>query len=149
MSYCRWSSDDFRCDVYCYCDGSGWRIYVAGRRHVPVEPLPDPAPEGDTDAWVERMVRVSQMIQDATLVDIGGPLDGESYHEPTPGDAADRLEEIRAAGYIVPQYAIDELRAEAAADTGERAYTEDDFARDLAQGIRDIAGTNIASDPHE
>ena len=21
MSYCRWSSDDFQCDIYCYCGG--------------------------------------------------------------------------------------------------------------------------------
>ena len=23
MSYCRWSSDNFQCDVYCYADVSG------------------------------------------------------------------------------------------------------------------------------
>lgn len=35
MSYCRWSCDDFECDLYCYSDVSGgWTIHVAANRHV-------------------------------------------------------------------------------------------------------------------
>lgn len=43
---------------------------------------------------------------------IGLPYDGESFNDPTPGECADRLEQLRAIGYIVPQSAIDRLRAE-------------------------------------
>jgi hypothetical protein len=33
MSYCRWSSDFFECDVYVYANVSGmWTTHVAGRR---------------------------------------------------------------------------------------------------------------------
>lgn len=40
MSYCRWSSDHFECDVYVYEDVSGgWTTHVAGRRQR--NPLPD------------------------------------------------------------------------------------------------------------
>lgn len=38
MSYCRWSSDFFQCDVYVYEDvAGGWTTHVAGRRlkHAP------------------------------------------------------------------------------------------------------------------
>ena len=40
--------------------------------------------------------------------------DGQDFDEPTPGAAADRLEKLRAEGKEVPQFAIDELREEAA-----------------------------------
>lgn len=41
MSYCRWSSDNWRCDVYVYQDtNGGWTTHVAGRRHV-LPPIPD------------------------------------------------------------------------------------------------------------
>lgn len=34
MSYCRWSSDDFQCDVYCYEADEGFIIHVAVSRPV-------------------------------------------------------------------------------------------------------------------
>lgn len=39
---------------------------------------------------------------------------GENFCDGGAGDAADRLEELRARGRLVPQYAIDALRAIAA-----------------------------------
>ena len=37
MSYCRWSSDRFQCDLYCYEDASGgWTTHVAGNRPEPI-----------------------------------------------------------------------------------------------------------------
>lgn len=123
MAYCRWSSDDFLCDVYCYADVGGWyQIYVAGNRRRFTEPLPPPLDVSmDDPTWpekyVERHQRVMGLVKDTPTEPIGGPLDGEDYRETTPAAAADRLEAIRAAGYNVPQYAIDELRAEAAGET--------------------------------
>jgi hypothetical protein len=40
MSYCRWSSNDFQCDVYVYEDvAGGWTTHVACNRVVYSEPL--------------------------------------------------------------------------------------------------------------
>jgi hypothetical protein len=116
MSYCRWSSDDFQCDVYVYEHvHGGWTTYVAGRRCVLAEPLPAPVSlQDDPDAWFARRKRVMEMVDAAELVDIGLPHDGESFSDLTPNDCADRLEGLRAMGYVVPQYAIDALREEAA-----------------------------------
>lgn len=103
MSYCRWSSDDYQCDVYVWPDIDGtWRTAVAGRRHVITEPLPPVVPFSDFE-----------MIGNAELVDIGLPLDGDQYADATPGECAQRLLTIREAGYNVPQYAIDALLEEA------------------------------------
>lgn len=121
MSYCRFSSDDFRCDVYVYEDAyGGWVTHVAGRRHVidedalppPVEWIP-----GDEDSvhrWFERYRQVSKLIDGAELVDIGLPHDGASFNDPTPGACADRLEQLRELGYRVPDRAIKRLREEEA-----------------------------------
>lgn len=41
MSYCRWSSDNFRCDVYVYESvHGGWETHMAGRRRL-FAPIPD------------------------------------------------------------------------------------------------------------
>jgi hypothetical protein len=62
---------------------------------------------------------VSQMVRKAKLVNIGLAHDGQTFDDPTPEACADRLEQLRAAGYVVPQSAIDRLREEAA--HGDRA----------------------------
>jgi hypothetical protein len=125
MSYCRWSSDDHRCDVYVYEDvAGGWQIYVAGRTrrlrdgtHFP----PHVDMQEDFDGWFNRHREVSDIINErneGVLWDwemLPESHAGASYNEPSPGECADRLEGIRAAGFNVPQYAIDALRAEQAA----------------------------------
>lgn len=115
MSYCRWSSDDYQCDVYVYESDRGFETHVAGRRHTFSEPLPPAPPKGDIDAAIRRMMAVTGMCDRAEPVDIGLPYDGESYTDATASECADRLEMLRAAGYNVPQYAIDALREEAGA----------------------------------
>lgn len=124
MSYCRWSSDDWQCDVYVWADvDGGWRTEVAGRRwifnHLP-EPVPfpdDPGAEDQIRAWVERSKRVLSMHGDEThghWLALPEPEGGRSYSHDTPGECADNLERLRAAGLNVPQDAVDELREEAA-----------------------------------
>lgn len=121
MSYCRWSSCDFDCDVYVYEDvHGGWTTHVASRRHVIAEPLPEPVrlPRPFTNeqfnAWYARSQAASRAIDAAELVDIGLPHDGRTFNDPTPGECADRLEVLREMGYHVPQFPIDALREEAA-----------------------------------
>lgn len=121
MSYCRWSSDGWSCDVYVYANVSGsWTTHVAGRKRVNAEPCP----RMDWDAlarltYEERLAAVeswqraeSEWLEESPLVDIGLPHDGKSFNDETPGDCANTLEMLRAAGYTVPQYAIDTLREE-------------------------------------
>lgn len=119
MSYCRWSSDDFRCDVYVYADArGGWTTHVAARRHVLDEPLPAPVDlpreftPAEFDAWYARERAVHAIVDRAELVAIGLPHDGDTFNDPTPGTCADRLDGLRRVGYVVPQYAIDALREE-------------------------------------
>lgn len=144
MSYCGWSNDFGMCDVYVYEDVSGgWTTHVAGRRikhKPPAELVAMPCTNGEEfierykaeRAWrrslpgkpfktAEIMVGGEPKpgtggweIDDSEYIDLPGPYAGESFNDPTPGTCADRLEEIRASGLNVPQYAIDALREEQA-----------------------------------
>ena len=124
MSYCRFSSDDFKCDVYCYAGTGGYVTHVAKARHVGNTPIP-PLPE----AWWEAPVPELQAALDAQrgwleaakLVPIELPGAGETYCDDDAAGAAARLESLRDVGFQVPQYAIDRLRQEAA-----EGCTEDD-----------------------
>lgn len=117
MSYCRWSSDGFSCDVYCYEHvHGGFMIHVARGRHVSDEPRPasmDSAIDKSPEEFLAAYHAQQAWLNGAHIETIGLPHDGEDYCENTAGEAADRLEQLRAAGYRVPQYAIDELRAKA------------------------------------
>ena len=116
MSYCRWSSDDFECDIYCYHDCGGyWRTIVASKRVVPSEPMPallDTRDPDWTNYWFERSQEVGRIVKASGHKPIGLPHDGKDFRDSTPGECADRLEMLRNAGYNVPQYAIDALREE-------------------------------------
>lgn len=115
MAYCRWSSDDWQCDVYVYEDvAGGYTIHVATNRPIFRDSLPEPV-EWDPDnvePWFTRHFAVMKIMERAERAPIGGPYDGETFRDPTPDACADRLEMLRAAGYNVPQYAINELRNE-------------------------------------
>lgn len=122
MSYCRFSSDDFASDVYCYESvGDFFAIHVAGNRVVPAEPLP-PRVELSREsipAYMARNEEVSRILDASPHVAIGLPHDGDFFQEPDAAACADRLEYLRGLGYVVPQYAIDALREEAASATQE------------------------------
>ncbi len=113
MSYCRWSSDDWLCDIYCYESGSGFVTHVAGNRavgNIPKKPTPT---KENMHEWLEAHAAQMAFLADCKRENIGLPHDGESFDDPDAGSCADRLEELRAIGYNVPQYAIDTLRDEA------------------------------------
>ncbi len=114
MSYCRWSCDDFQCDVYCYDGEEGFFVCVAGTRPVFREPLPPAVPfdAAHMEEWLGRYNAVLDMVGRADRKPIGLPHDGDVFVEPDASSAADRLQSLKDIGYNVPQYAIDNLRAE-------------------------------------
>lgn len=117
MSYCRFSTDDFQCDVYCYEDVyGGFTTHVAVRRSIiDRSSLPPKVPlsKDTVDQYLERHQKLMELLKDCEREPIGLPYDGQSFNDPTPLEAAERLEMLQEAGYNVPQYAIDALREEA------------------------------------
>lgn len=120
MSYCRWSSHDFQCDVYVFADAQGgWTTHVRSRRVVLTPErraslpsqvsLEDP---GWSDAILARHTALYRLLESAPREQLTAPSAGESFHDATAGGCAERLERLRAEGLWVPQDAIDALRAE-------------------------------------
>jgi len=139
MSYCRFSSLNWMCDVYVYEDATfgGWTTHVAGNRLIfaPIPTLPVMPLFGGTwdrearrivypSRWRERLARACTHLWLASprltlwCLDviprrpIGLKHDGESFSDGSPGDCADRLLRPRAIGYRVPDSAIAALQAE-------------------------------------
>lgn len=117
MSYCRFSSDDYQCDVYCYEDVmGGFTTHVAGNRPVLDGTLPPAVPfrQENLEAWHARREKVMAWVETAERVQIDLLHNGECFNDPDAASAADRLQMLKDIGYNVPQYAIDALREEAA-----------------------------------
>lgn len=117
MSYCRWSSDNFSCDVYVYEDcGGGWTTHVAGNKaigEIPKVPiLIHPLTDDAIQEYLAAEATQSAFLETCERAPIGLPHDGESFNDGSPSECAMRLERLRDMGYNVPQYAIDALREE-------------------------------------
>jgi hypothetical protein len=114
MSYCRWSSDDFQCDLYVYEHVDGYYVtWVAPSRYAFKEPLPDPVPWKD-DGWVARENKVDEMVETADRVPTGGPHDGEEFHDKYLPELKERLLTLRGMGYKFPDYALERIDHEIA-----------------------------------
>lgn len=126
MSYCRWSSDDFMCDLYCYEDvGGGWTTHVAGTRlsRRPLTPAPMGedglrlAREGRYDEWATMHRARSAEIETTPHEAIGLPFDGRTFNDATLEEFRERVVMLRDAGYSVPDYVVEEIDAEIKAET--------------------------------
>lgn len=116
MSYCRFSSDNWKSDVYVYEHHSGvWVIHVAGNRpvgEIPRVPRLSEYSEETADEWVKAHTEAMEFLRTAERVNINLPHAGATFDELTPGAAAERLKELRALGYHIPEGVIEELEEE-------------------------------------
>lgn len=117
MSYCRFSSDDWRSDVYVYahCDGH-WQIHVAANR---IDPPPVRVDEAlltgdspDPETWAAQFSAQTASVTSSSRKNIDHPLAGSDHAAETPGAAADILDGLKSAGFRIPDGVIDTLRDE-------------------------------------
>lgn len=114
MSYCRFSSDNWSCDLYVYQSiHGGFVTQVAGNRITGDIPKLPPLSAG-VDAYWSATKAQHQFLDTAVRKPIELPHAGAGFVDATANECADRLESLRALGYNVPQHAIDALREEAA-----------------------------------
>lgn len=113
MSYCRWSSMDFKCDLYCFEHVAGhYQTYVAGNKVV--SPIFPDAPwklltkGGRIGMWLWgwwhrlHMFTVSHGIRrDITL-----PHAGASFEDETLEEFKGTLLMLRSTGYRFPDYVL-------------------------------------------
>jgi hypothetical protein len=115
MSYCRWSSDNWKCDIYAYesCNG-GYEIHIAGRKRV------GKVPEVDYNLLRDDKIREfkkqynKQMrwLKKAKLKPIGLKYDGKSFHADTLEEFRDTMIMLRNEGYNFPDYVFEDIKVE-------------------------------------
>jgi len=122
VSYCRWSSDGWRSDVYCYEDvKGGWTTHVAGLKRVgldtliPIDPdLLDFTAENATE-WTMAHSAFMRALEKLEMAPIGLPHDGETFRDPTLEAFKARLVMLRDEGYHVPADVFEAIDEELAA----------------------------------
>lgn len=119
MSYCRWSSDGFRSDVYVYADVSGgWTTHVAGSRRLNLDTLPPDPYEGLWETgklpadFNERSRAYYNALELLPFEDIDLPDAGKSFNHSTPQECAANLQRLKNAGFHVPDGVIETLENE-------------------------------------
>mgnify|MGYP003349019046 FL=1 len=135
MSYCRWSSDGMKCDVYVYQDYHGdYMCHVAGRKIVNLDEAPhSPSlldyPRGENgeitdealaDFSAKHRAWMDWIQHHAKREDIGLEFDGKTFSHDSATSMANDLYILKQMGYQVPQYAIDALYEEGK-ENGEQA----------------------------
>lgn len=115
MSYCRWSSMNWKCDLYCYESSDGYTTHVAGNRTVGEVPKVDfnlLTPGGDTKLFAEQYKAQMDWLSSAERKPIGLPHDGETFHDPDLLSFLVRVTSLREWGYNVPQHVFDAIHEE-------------------------------------
>ncbi len=110
MSYCRFSSDNFKCDVYVYEDISGgYTIHIATSKIIGNAPELPNITKVSSNEYFKAYKAQMKFMDTVKRKKIGLPQDGKTFNVATTKECADKLLELKAIGYSVPQYAIDSL----------------------------------------
>lgn len=114
MSYCRFSSDNWKSDVYCYESEMGIVINVAGSK---IDGIPEIPSWGIVSAeeYMEAMKVQSDYMDkhQSARREIGLPYDGQYFLCGSYQQAYEKLVELKEVGYYVPEYAITNMKEDA------------------------------------
>jgi len=119
MSYCRWSCDNYKSDVYVYESNRGFMTHVASNRHVgdapDVPPLSDLVEGRVTPAdFAASLNARDAYLEKCPRVKIGLPEDGKTFCDVQIEDCIATLRRLAAMGYHVPSHAFEGLEEDAA-----------------------------------
>jgi hypothetical protein len=114
MSYCRWSTDNFNCDLYVYEAEEGYVIHIAAVRYAGDIPKVDWGllMADKREEFSAQMKAQHDFLDEAERVPIGLPFDGQAL-------VADNLEQLeqflfmlRETGYRFPDGVLEAVREE-------------------------------------
>ncbi len=113
MSYCRWSSDNWKCDLYCYeCADGVFVTHVASLKiegDIPEEPNILDVPLGK---WQKAHDEQMDFLDNAKMVAIGLEYDGENFNDSNLKSFLRRLYHLKETGYNFPDRVINMVKEE-------------------------------------
>ena len=130
MSFCRFSDDNWKSDVYAYESKHGFELHVASKRiigDIPAIPSIGDIPYIEPGEFLRAHQAQRSFLETAERVPIGGPHDGESFRYATLRELYNALLELRFDGYHVPDFALEEIEEGfSSEDTQPRGIHETD-----------------------
>lgn len=117
MSYCRWSSDNFSCDIYAYESDQGFVIHICGGRYkgdipkVDMSFLENNTPE-NVQKYIDSSKKQSKHLKKYGTEPINLPLAGESFTFPDLQSFYDKMIELKNIGYVIPDRVFEIIKAE-------------------------------------
>ena len=115
MRFCRWSSMDFRCDLYCYESNEGFVTHVASSRVVGDIPKLDwsffsnPKSEDSMEKFLKSQEEQFKFLDNAKRETIGLPSDGMTFVDETVEDFLNTLATLKEQGYNFPEITEEDL----------------------------------------
>jgi len=112
MSYCRWSSDNWDCDLYCYESNEGFVTHVAANRVVGEIPFVPHLLSVDPDAYHKAHNAQMEFLDTAERKVIRLPYNGQTFVDDTLEDFLERVKHLKETGYHVPDFVIESIEGE-------------------------------------
>ena len=105
VSYCRYSCDDWRSDVYCFESMAGFEVHVAQNRFK-VPPKRMTAKISDHEEYLKQHYEQLEELEKLERIDIDLQYSGEHFIFDTEKEMVDWLKELVKIGYNVPANVI-------------------------------------------
>lgn len=113
MSFCRWSSMDFGCDLYCYESDQGYMTHIACNRVVGDIPRAEHLLTKETlTEFCSALTEQHKFLDTAERKTIGLPYDGETFCDATLEEFLTTLNVLKDVGYVFPDYVIESVQEE-------------------------------------
>ncbi len=113
MSYCRWSSDSYRSDVFCHRSDRGFETHVAALRRLLDDDVRAPDKrllQLDAHRYDAALLAFTARIDSAPRLPIGLEHDGAVFVDGTEDEMFARIVDLADLGYRVPTDVLGEAR---------------------------------------
>ncbi|TWI84709.1 hypothetical protein JM93_03043 [Roseibium hamelinense] len=118
MAFCRFSDEDYGCDLYIYEDTDGGYVtHVASFRYDWKPPKPSPydfdyMKKAHEKTWKAQLKKYHEKLKHARQVTIGLPFDGHTFWDEDVEEVIERVVLLHDLGYQVPEWVVTALKNE-------------------------------------
>ena len=112
MSFCRFSTDNYRCDLYAYESAHGFELHVAAQRvhwDPPQSPLSLEALNLPHEEWLALYARYHDALREAPRSSIIHPDAGGHHLLGSLQQLRDKIEQLISEGLHAPDWLLPEL----------------------------------------